>query len=161
VDIAALAEALERSGLAQAMRHSLWLYPAVEIVHIVGIVLLVGSIAMLDLRLVGFSRETPVRQLARHVLPWTWTGLAIVVPTGLAMFSTHATEFLDNPALRLKLVLIAAAGINALAFHLGAFRSVAAWDARAAVPAGARRAAVVSLVIWLAVIACGRLIAYL
>ena len=64
--------AIERSALATAMRQELWLYPAVEILHIVGFVILVGSIAMLDLRLLGLSRELPVRRLAGHFCPGPW-----------------------------------------------------------------------------------------
>jgi hypothetical protein len=161
MDLLALAQALEGSALAGAMRHSMWLYPIVEIVHIAGIVILVGSVAMLDVRLLGFTRSASVRDLARHVLPWTWTALLVVVPSGLAMFSAHAVEFLDNPALRIKLLLIAFAGVNAAAFHFGVWRSAPAWDRNAAVPGAARWAAGLSLVLWLGVIASGRLIAYL
>lgn len=161
MDPAALAQALEGSALAAAMRHSLWLYPAVEVVHIAGFVVLVGSVAMLDLRLVGFTTSASVRDLARHVLPWTWTALLVVVPSGFAMFSAHAVEFLDNPALRVKLVLIVFAGLNAAAFHFGVFRSAPVWDRNTPVPGAARWAGALSLVLWLGVIACGRLIAYL
>jgi hypothetical protein len=158
--VVALAQALEGSALAGAMRHSLWLYPIVEIAHIAGFVLLVGSVAMLDLRLLGFSTTSSVRALARHVLPWTWTALILVVPSGFAMFSAHAVEFLDNPALRVKLLLIAFAGLNAAAFHFGVFRSAPAWDRNVPIPGPARWAAGLSLVLWIGVIACGRLIAY-
>ena len=158
--LVAAAQALEATTLAGAMRHSLWLYPIVETLHIAGFVVLVGSVAMLDLRLLGFSRTTSVRGLARHVLPWTWTALLVVVPTGFAMFSTHAVEFLDNPALRIKLVLIVFAGLNAAAFHFGVYRGAPAWDRNQPVPGAARWAAALSLVLWLGVIACGRFIAY-
>jgi hypothetical protein len=160
-DVVALAQALEASRLAGAMRHSLWLYPAVEVVHIVGFVVLVGSIVMLDLRLLGFTASASVRDLARHVLPWTWGALLLVVPSGVAMFSAHAVEFLDNPALRIKLLLIVAAGLNAALFHFGVYRSVPAWDRNASVPGAARWAAGLSLALWVGVLACGRLIAYL
>src|SRR5262245_36915576 len=117
--------AIERSALATAMRQELWLYPAVEILHIAGFVILVGSIAMLDLRLLGLSRELSVRRLAGHLLPWTLGALLVIVPTGLLMFMAHAADFIDNRAFVLKLSLIAAAGLNAVAFHLGAYREVA------------------------------------
>jgi hypothetical protein len=77
------------------------------------------------------------------------------------MFSAHAVEFLDNPALRVKLLLIGFAGFNAAAFHFGVFRTAPAWDRNARIPPAARWAAGLSLVLWLGVIACGRLIAYL
>jgi hypothetical protein len=152
---------LEHSSLALAMRHSLWLYPIVEIVHITGFVLLVGAVAMFDLRLLGFVASTSVRALERSLLPWAWIAALLIVPSGVAMFSTHATEFADNPAFRVKLVLIAAAGVNALVFHQGVFRSVSAWDQHVRTPRAAKASATLSLAIWLGVIACGRLIAYL
>src|SRR4030095_6428267 len=88
--------ALENSGLGQSMRQWLWLYPSVEIVHIVGIALLFGSIAVLDLRLLGLSRNVPVKALARHVLPWTIASFVLIVPSGLLMFTAHASEFIDS-----------------------------------------------------------------
>ena len=152
---------LETSSIAAAMRGSLWLYPIVEIVHIVGFVVLVGAAVMFDLRLLGVSRALPASLMARHHLPWARAALLLVVPSGVLMFMAHATEFASNPAFRVKLVLLVLAGLNALAFHRGAFRSVGAWESSAAVPAAARAAAVVSLALWIGVIAAGRLLAYL
>jgi len=152
---------IEQTALATAMRQEQWLYPAVEILHIWGFVVLVGSVAMLDLRLLGLSPRVSVRQLAGHLLPWTWGALIVIVPTGTLMFIAHAGEFISNRAFVLKLLLIFAAGINAAAFHLGPFRGVQAWDSGAPVPAAAKLHAVLSLSIWMGVIACGRLLAYL
>ena len=151
---------IETTAVAAAMRGSLWLYPIVEITHIVGFVVLVGAAVMFDLRLLGVSPTLPASLMARHHLPWARAALLLVVPSGLLMFAAHATEFAANPAFRLKLVLLALAGLNALAFHRGSFRSVAAWESHA-VPAAARVAAVASLVLWAGVIAAGRLLAYL
>ena len=152
---------LETLRLAAAMRESLWLYPIVEIVHIVGFVVLVGAAVMFDLRLLGVSRALPASLMARHHLPWARAALVLVVPSGFLMFIAHATEFAENPAFRVKLVLLVAAGLNALLFHRGAFRSVTGWETDAAVPMTARAAAVASLVLWVGVIAAGRLLAYL
>ena len=153
--------AIERSALAVAMRQELWLYPCVEILHILGFVTLVGSIAVLDLRLLGLSRQLPVRGLARHVLPWALGALIVIVPTGLMMFLAHATDFVTNRAFLVKLSLIFAAGINAAAFHVGAYHSVDQWDSGVATPALAKIHALLSLSIWMGVIACGRLLAYI
>lgn len=152
---------IEQWPLAVAMRQELWLYPSIEILHILGFVTLVGSIAMLDLRLLGLSSRLPVRLLARHLLPWTWGALLVIVPTGSMMFIAHASDFISNSAFVLKLTLISAAGLNAAAFHLGAFRSVERWDNGVATPLAARLHAAVSLAIWIGVIACGRLLAYI
>lgn len=152
--------AIEMSALAVAMRQWLWLYPIVEIVHLTGIALLFGSIAVLDLRLLGLSRAVPVTRLARHVLPWTAAAFLLIVPSGLMMFIAHAGDFIQSEVFVLKMGLILAAGVNAAVFHAGAFRGAAAWDTNQPPPAAARVAAGLSLVLWIAVIACGRLLAY-
>jgi hypothetical protein len=153
--------ALESSGFAAAMRHWLWLYPIVEITHILGFVLLVGAAVMFDLRLLGFSPRIPVSDLARHLLPWSRAGLLLVVPSGFGMFAAHATEWIANPAFWVKLSLIVLAGLNAWAFHRWTFRSIGAWDRSTPVPAMARVSAVASLLLWIGVVSCGRLLAYL
>jgi hypothetical protein len=151
---------LETTGLAQAMREWLWLYPIVEIVHITGIVLLAGGAAMFDLRLLGLSRGLPVSAMARHLLPWARVGLGVVAISGALMFAAHATEFAEETVFRLKVALIATACLNAAVFHRAPFRSVDRWDVGSPAPAAARISAVVSLALWLGVIACGRLLAY-
>jgi hypothetical protein len=156
--------ALEASGFGQAMRQWLWLYPSVETVHIIGIGLLFGSIAVLDLRLLGLSRTISVRTLAKHVLPWTAASFLLIVPSGLMMFTAHATEFIDSPVFVLKMCLIMAAGLNAALFHTMVFRTADVWDAedmrKLPPPPSARVSAALSLLIWISVIACGRLLAY-
>jgi hypothetical protein len=156
--------ALEASGLGQAMRQWLWLYPSVEIVHIIGIALLFGSIATLDLRLLGVSRQISARVLARHVLPWTAASFLLIVPSGLAMFAAHATEFIQSDVFLIKLGLILAAGLNAALFHTITFRTADVWDSeemrKLPPPPSARLAGALSLALWISVIACGRLLAY-
>jgi hypothetical protein len=156
--------ALEGSSLGQAMRQWLWLYPSVEVVHLVGIALLFGSIVMLDLRLLGLSRDIPVRVLARHVLPWTAASFLLIIPSGLLMFLAHASEFAESEVFILKMLLIMAAGLNAALFHSITFRTADVWDSAAMrglpPPPSARLAGAVSLLIWISVIACGRLLAY-
>ncbi len=156
--------ALEASGLGQAMRQWLWLYPSVEVVHLVGIALLFGSIVVLDLRLLGLSRHIPVRMLARHVLPWTAASFVLIIPSGLLMFMAHASEFVESEVFILKLLLIMAAGLNAALFHAITFRTADVWDTeemrKLPPPPSARLAGALSLVLWISVIACGRLLAY-
>ena len=152
---------LEGLAIARAMREELWLYPAVEIVHIVGLAVLVGSVVMFDLRVLGLSKHIPVRALARHLLPWSLGALLLIVPTGLLMFSAHAGDFLANRAFQLKMGLLLAAGINAAIFHTGPYTTVAAWDTGERAPAAAQASVALSIVLWLAIIACGRLLAYL
>ena len=152
--------AIEASALGQAMRQWTWLYPAVETVHLAGIVLLVGSIAVLDLRLLGLGRSVPVRRLAGLVLPCAFASFALILPSGLALFVAHASDLIAHPTFAWKIALIFCAGINAAAFHAGVFRGAAAWDVDAPPPPAARLAGALSLLLWLAVIACGRMLAY-
>ena len=158
------AGAIEASSLGQAMRQWLWLYPGVEIVHITGIALLFGSIAVLDLRLLGLSRTLSVKKLARHVLPWTAASFALIVPSGLMMFTAHASELIQSGVFVLKMCLILAAGLNAALFHAITFRTADVWDSeemrRLPPPPSARLAGALSLLLWISVIACGRLLAY-
>jgi hypothetical protein len=151
---------LESTSLAVAMRQWMWLYPTVEILHILGFIVLVGSAFMFDLRLLGLSRDLPVVGMARHLLRWARASLLIVVPTGVMMFSAHATEFATNPAFQLKLVFITAALVNAAVFHRWPFRAVTDWNTEVAGPLSARAAGILSLALWTGVVACGRLLAY-
>jgi hypothetical protein len=151
---------LEQSAPGVAMRTSLWLYPIVEIVHIVGIVLLVGSAFLFDLRLLGLSRHVRVTDMAKHLLPRARLGLAIVVPSGLLMFVAHAADWGTSPIFRLKVTLIGLAILNTIVFHRWTSRSIERWDQHRPAPPGARAAAVASVLLWTAVIASGRLLAY-
>ena len=156
--------AIEASSLGVAMRQWLWLYPSVEIVHITGIALLFGSIAVLDLRLLGVSKELSVKKLAGHVLPWTAASFVLIVPSGLMMFTAHASDFIQSGVFVLKMGLILAAGLNAALFHTITFRTADVWDAdemrKLPPPPSARLAGALSLALWISVIACGRLLAY-
>jgi Family of unknown function (DUF6644) len=153
------AAALAASPLAVALRGSGALHAAVASVHLVGVALLVGSIAVFDLRLLGLSRALPVRRLAAHLLPWSAASFLLIVPSGLLLFLARAEELIGSPLFAFKMMLIMAAGVNAAVFHAGVFRRVAAWDADAPPPWQARAAAALSLLIWVSVIACGRTLA--
>ena len=159
-DAAGLLAWLEATQLAAAMRGSVWMYPIVEIVHIVGFAILVGSVAMFDLRVLGFARSLPVKALGRHLLPWAVAALALIVPAGLLMFSAHPHELAANKVFQLKLALIVAAGLNAALFHAGSYRGAINWNDGAPAPLAAKAHAAASLLIWIAVISCGRLLAY-
>lgn len=151
---------LESTGIAVTVRESAWLYPAVETVHIIGFVILVGAAAMFDMRLLGMSRELSVSDTARYLLTWSRASLLVVVPSGVLLFMSNATALSTNAAFRLKLLLLAIAGVNAYIFQHWIFKTVAEWDREINTPAGAKIAAAVSLVLWASVISCGRFIGY-
>lgn len=152
-------EWLEQSYLAGYIRSSPWLFPAVEVVHIMGFVVLVGSAFLFDLRLLGVANKLPVDQVAGYVLPWSRRSLLMVVPSGFLLFAVQAQALSMNRVFGLKLILILVAFANAAFFHRFTFRSVQRWNV-STTPRGAKVSAIISLLIWTSVIACGRLIAY-
>ena len=157
---AEMLRALQEGTFAAAMRDSIWMYPAVETIHIIGFVILVGAVIMFDLRVLGVSKRVPVRMLAQYLLPWATGALLLIVPAGFLMFSADATTMISNRAFVIKMVLLMLAATNAAAFHLGAFRNVDQWNQGTTAPGSARLHAATSLLIWLGVITCGRMIAY-
>ncbi len=152
---------LEQTSVGTAVRDSTWLFPIIETVHIVGIVLLVGSTSVLDLRLMGLTlREKSVSKLAWRFLPWAWVGFAVQVITGGLLLSSEATKMYDNLGFQIKMVLIVVAGLNAMVFHLIAYQSVGKWENDRVGPLSARAAGLISLVLWFGIVAAGRWIAY-
>lgn len=129
-----------------------WIYPALEVAHIVGIALLVGNLVALELRLWGWAAALPVAPLARLSLGLALAGFGLAAASGLTMFASQPAELLANRAFVVKLGLLAVAGTNAAAFHLRG--GLTRLDALA------RTQTALSLGLWLAVIICGRWIAY-
>ena len=127
-------------------------YPALEVMHIVGIALLLGNLVLFELRVWGFGRELPVQPLARLALRLSLLGFALIGASGLLMFAGQPAELLANRVFVIKMGLVMLAGLNAAWFH--ARGSLQLLDR------GARRLTVVSMGLWLAVIICGRWIAY-
>ena len=159
--IFAICQWLEQTSMGTVIRESLWLFPVIETVHIFGIILLVGGTSILDLRLMGLTfRDEAVSKLARRFLPWAWVGFIIQVTTGLLMFSSEATKMYVNRAFQVKMLLIVAAGVNALVFHSLAYQSVGKWDKDPVAPMSARVAGLISILFWFGIVAMGRWIAY-
>jgi hypothetical protein len=152
---------LEQTTIGTAIRESLWLFPVIETVHIFGIILLVGGTSILDLRLMGLTfRDEPVSKLAKRFLPWAWAGFMIQVATGLLMFTSEATKMYVNLAFQVKMLMIVAAGVNAIVFHSLAYQSVGKWDKDPVAPVSARVAGLISILFWFGIVAAGRWIAY-
>ena len=127
-------------------------YPALEVLHIVGISLLVGNLVLFELRVWGFGAELPVAALARLSLRLALAGFALIGASGLLMFAGQPAELLANNAFVVKMGLVLLAGLNALSFH--------ARGGLKLMDRSARIQTVVSMGLWLAVIICGRWIAY-
>lgn len=154
----AWAVALEATYFAQAIRDSLWIYPLANVLHVVAIAILLGAIAVFDLRLLGLARGIPVAALAALAPRLARIGVAVALPTGFILFAAEAPAYLRNPVFLLKLAAIAAALINLTLFHAGSFRAVAAWGDE--IPVAARLAAAISLAAWTLAVVCGRFLAY-
>ena len=154
----ALAEALQASAFGGWARGSSLAYPVANLVHLLGLVMLVGGIGLLDLRLVGVLRAIPVAPLWRILTPIGVAGLLLMIPSGFVMFAADAGALAMSETFRRKLMLITLALLNACAYRLVWARLLPDWDAAA--PWVARALALTSLLLWLTVAALGRLIAY-
>ena len=152
---------LEATSSAASIRESLYLFPLIESAHVIGLTMVFGTIAIVDLRLLGVaSTRRPFSLLASDLLRWTWAAFALTVATGLLMFITNAGVYYHNVYFRSKMVLLACAGINVAIFERTALRSVHRWDRDPAAPLAVRTLAAVSLVIWIGIIFLGRWIGF-
>ena len=153
---------LEASGLGQTMRHAgVWSYGVANLIHILGVATLFGSVLVLDLRLLGAFARAPLAAVATPTVPLAAVGFTIAVLSGSCLIVTNATEYIGNALLLIKFPAIALGLLNALALSF-----VPAWRERGARELSTRErrqlAAFggVSLACWLTAVACGRLIAY-
>jgi hypothetical protein len=154
-------EWLEGLGWTTAIRESSWGYPTIETAHVATVVVFAGLVIMMDLRLVGLAfTHAPMRQVQRRLFPWQMAGLVPSTATGLLLFVVDPLRYYGNVFFRVKLLLLALAGLNALAFHLVTHQKAERWDEDPQFVATAWRAGAVSLLLWSTVIVSGRLIAY-
>jgi Family of unknown function (DUF6644) len=152
---------LNNSSVGMSVHNSAWQFPVLETLHLFGLILLVGSTSILDLRLLGVAfKASGVSKLAQRCLPWTWVGFGIQVVSGFLLFSSEAVRMYGNIAFQLKMLMIALAGVNALVFHVVAYKSVGKWEHDRVAPLSARFAGTFSILLWFGIVAAGRLIAY-
>jgi hypothetical protein len=161
MDIAEFLSSLEASSLATKIRESLLLFPLIESTHVLGLTMVFGTIAIIDLRLLGIaSVRRPFTRIAADILKWTWAAFALTVATGLLMFITNASVYYQNFFFRSKMVLLVLAGINMLMFELTAGRSIRQWDKDEAAPISGKTVAAASLALWIAIIFLGRWVGF-
>ncbi|SHK83926.1 hypothetical protein SAMN05444159_4323 [Bradyrhizobium lablabi] len=157
----ALIAYFEDSALADNIRENDLLFPLIESVHVLAICLVVGSILMVDLRLLGLaSTNRPVSRVTSGILPLTWSAFAIAVASGGLLFISNATKYLANGYFVAKIFLILAAGLNMAIFHAISARDQPKWENEKNLPLRARLAGGLSILLWISVVTCGRWIGF-
>ena len=152
---------LESGSISAAVRESPWVFPAVESVHVIAITLVVGSILIVDSRVLGWtSRNERVTEITGSILPWTWGVFCVAAISGFTLFAAKAHTYFANTNFEIKMALIAAAFVNMLVFHLIPYRSVRLWDIGQPAPLLAKLACAVSLTLWIFIVAMGRWIGF-
>lgn len=143
------------------LHESLYAYPLIESTHVLTLCLFVGMTVLLDLRLLGvILRQVPLTDITRRIMPWMFTGFAVMVITGFLLFYAIPIRSYQSVFFRLKVIFLLLAGLNALTFHLTVFKHVDQWDVSRRPPGRARFAGAASLILWACIIVTGRMIAY-
>jgi len=161
LSITAFLETLQASSWAVFIHKKAWAFTTVEVVHVFAVSLVLATIAIVDLRLLGFaSTKRPFAELSRHVLPFTWAAFVLTVVAGLLLFISRATEYFVSPLFWLKMALIAVAGINMMIFEFITVRDVQKWNLNPTTTPPARLAGGISIACWVLVVVFGRLIGF-
>ncbi|MGL4230765.1 MAG: DUF6644 family protein [Casimicrobium sp.] len=145
-------EALARIPFIAWLKANAYAYPALEVVHIIAIAIVFGTLWIVDLRILGMMKALPLAAAVRNLLPWTMIGFALAAITGLTMFATRAGDLVSNSAFLAKMILLMVAGTNA-----GILHSRGSIDETNGLT---RAQAALSLLLWIAIVTCGRWIAY-
>jgi len=159
--VLAFFQRMSDSSWSTGLHESRYAYDLIESVHVWALCLFFGLAVLFDLRLLGWTMRTiPVSEVARRLLPWTAVGFAIMVISGALLFSAIPLRSFQNIFFRTKMILLMVAGINVWIFHSGVYRRVTSWDMDRIPPKAARVAGAFSLVLWVAIVLSGRMIAY-
>jgi hypothetical protein len=154
-------EWLKSTTFSATMQGSTWAEPIVETIHVLTLTLFVGFAVYLDLRLMGLGmRRRRVSEMLQQLNPWLGGGFVVMIVTGILLFAADPVVFYTSIFFKVKMILLVLAGVNVWIFNVTVRRTVDQWDQDAEPPRGARIAAIVSLVLWIAIVAAGRAIAY-
>lgn len=152
---------LDHTAIGTAIRQSLWLFPGIETVHLLGMATLVAAISILDLRLLGWTlRQQRITNLAARLIPLAWLGFVVQLVTGVLLFSSEAVKIYGNPAFRLKMLLLLLAGVQALLFQTLVRPKLPNWDERPSLPAAAKVMGLISILLWVGIVSAGRFIGF-
>jgi hypothetical protein len=157
-----LLKAIEANPVATAIRENDTLFPWVECAHVLAITVVIGSIAIVDLRLIGLGfRGRTLSGLTKDVLPVTWAAFALAAITGALLFMSNAVTYAHNFFFLGKMILLGLAGLNMAFFHLLAGRDIGRWgESPHTTPTHARVAGVLSICLWIGIVAFGRWIGF-
>ncbi len=152
---------IQNSSIGTHIRESVYTFPLIEATHVIGLAVSVGTIAIVDLRLIGAAlTKEPVTDVIEQLQPWTLSGFAVQFISGIFLFWSEAARLYPSYSYRAKFVFLILLGINALLFHTTIYKSVDKWDREAVTPWRARMAGWIGITFWAAVIFFGRWTAY-
>ena len=158
---AELLQNLTDSAIGAGIRESNVLFPWIESLHVLAATTVVGTIAIVDLRLLGYaSHRKGARQLILDLLPFTWAAFGLAVVTGSLLFTSNASGYAANTQFLSKMAVLLLAGINMAYFHLTAYRRIDQWDDALPTPKAVRIAGATSLVLWITIVFLGRWIGF-
>ncbi|WEK45953.1 MAG: hypothetical protein P0Y56_13080 [Candidatus Andeanibacterium colombiense] len=153
-------QGLEASALGDYVAESTWAFPTLESLHVMAFVTVLGSLLVVDLRLLGLGwKDVKLTTLSHETLRITWIAFICAAITGLLLFCSKATSYVINPYFKLKLVMLAFAALNMLVFQFITWKTVADWDL-GRVPTAAKVSASLSLLAWVCVVFFGRAIGF-
>ena len=159
--ITPMLDTIANSALGIAIAEDPVLFPWIEVVHVLAITIVFGSILLVDLRLAGFAaRDYPISRLSKAIVPITWIAFIFAVVSGVLMFVSNPFTYYGNFAFRAKIALMLCAGVNMAIFHIWTMRSMARWDETPHIPLGVRAAGLISIGLWIAIIVFGRWIGF-
>ena len=152
---------MANTSVSVDIRESIWAYPVIESVHVLGITIFMGLLLLWDCRLVGVTlRSHPVTQVWKQLTPWITVGGIIMAVSGGLLFWSDPVRFYGNVFFRVKVLGLLLAAGNAAVFHIGIERRIADWDQSPVTPFAAKVAGVVSIALWALIIVSGRFVAY-
>jgi uncharacterized membrane protein len=159
--ITAFLQTLQASSWAVFIHKKAWAFTTIEVIHVFAVSLVIGTIAIVDLRLLGLaSTKRPVAELSRQVLPLTWAAFVLAGIAGSLLFISRATDYWVDPVFWIKMSLIVVAGINMMIFEFITVRDVQKWNLNPTPPPVARLAGGISIACWVLVVVFGRLIEF-
>ena len=147
--------------LAQTIRENELLFPWIEAIHVLAVTLVIGSIALVDLRLIGVrALNRAISNISKELLPITWTAFLAAAITGAILFTSNALSYGQNFYFTSKIILLGLAGINMMCFQFIIGKNLDSWNHYQQLPIAARIAGAISLTLWISIIFCGRWIGF-